>query len=47
MNELHLVKTRMQAGIWEGVLTGGLGTGEAPDILVTHLKNPKYRGCNC
>ncbi len=37
MTELSLIKTRIQAGIWEGVLSGGLGTGEAPEILVTHL----------
>ncbi|MCG6901445.1 MAG: hypothetical protein LJE68_02080 [Rhodobacter sp.] len=36
MTELSLVKTRIQAGIWEGVLSGGLGTGQPPEILVTH-----------
>ncbi len=40
MSELSLVKTRIQAGIWEGVLSGGLGTGSAPGILVTHLEQP-------
>jgi len=40
MSELKLVKTRIQAGIWEGVLSGGLGTGEAPEIEVTHLDQP-------
>ncbi|MEL7114848.1 MAG: hypothetical protein AAGP08_04530 [Pseudomonadota bacterium] len=40
MSELSLVKTRLQAGIWEGVLSGALGTGEAPEILVTHLEKP-------
>jgi len=40
MAELTLVKTRIQAGIWEGVLSGGLGTGEAPQIAVTHLNQP-------
>ena len=40
MSELNLVKTRIQAGIWEGILTGGLGTGEVPNILVTHLEKP-------
>lgn len=40
MSELSLVKTRLQAGIWEGVLSGGLGTGAAPEILVTHLEQP-------
>lgn len=37
MTEATLVKTRIHGGIWEGVLTGGLGTGEPPDIAVTHL----------
>jgi len=36
MSELSLVKTRIQAGIWEGVLSGGLGTGAAPEIEVLH-----------
>jgi len=40
MSELSLVKTRIQAGIWEGVLSGGLGTGEAPEIAVSHLNQP-------
>jgi hypothetical protein len=40
MSELSLVKTRLQAGIWEGVLTGALGTGAAPEIVVTHLETP-------
>ena len=40
MSDLKLTKTRIQAGIWEGVLTGGLGTGEAPEIEVTHLGEP-------
>jgi len=40
MAELSLVKTRIQAGIWEGVLSGGLGTGTAPEILVTHQEQP-------
>ncbi len=40
MPDLKLTKTRIQAGIWEGVLTGGLGTGEAPEIDVTHLGEP-------
>ncbi len=40
MPDLKLTKTRIQAGIWEGVLTGGLGTGEAPEIEVTHLGEP-------
>ncbi|KMW59094.1 hypothetical protein AIOL_004075 [Candidatus Rhodobacter oscarellae] len=40
MTETNLVKTRIHAGIWEGVLTSGLGTGEAPEIIVTHLEQP-------
>jgi hypothetical protein len=40
MSELSLMKTRIQAGIWEGVLTGGLDTGAAPEIVVTHLERP-------
>ena len=40
MSELMLVKTRIHAGIWEGVLSGGFGTGEAPEIVVTHLEKP-------
>ena len=40
MPDLKLTKTRIQAGIWEGVLSGGLGTGEAPEIEVTHLGEP-------
>lgn len=40
MSELSLVKTRIHAGIWEGVLSGGLDTGEAPVIEVLHLEQP-------
>lgn len=40
MSELSLVKTHIHAGIWEGVLTGGLGTGHAPEIEVIHLEQP-------
>ena len=40
MSELSLVKTRIQAGIWEGVLTGRAPGGDAPEILVTHLEQP-------
>ncbi len=36
MTELSLVKTRIQGGIWEGVLTGASGD-TAPDLQVTHL----------
>ncbi|MEP3916942.1 hypothetical protein [Ascidiaceihabitans sp.] len=37
MTELSLVKTRIQAGIWEGVLTGGAQEGP-PAIRVSHLE---------
>ena len=37
---MSLVKTRLQAGIWEGVLSNGLGTGEPPEIAVTHQERP-------
>jgi len=40
MSDLSLVKTRIQAGIWEGVLTGGPDAGEAPEIEVLHLEQP-------
>ena len=40
MTDISLVKTRLQAGIWEGVLSGGLGTGDPPEIAVTHLDKP-------
>lgn len=40
MTELSLVRTRIQAGIWEGVLSSGLGTGEVPEITVTHQERP-------
>ena len=37
MAELTLTKTRIQAGIWEGVLTGA---DAPPDLVVTHLARP-------
>ncbi|WP_425050882.1 hypothetical protein [Psychromarinibacter sp. S121] len=37
MIELSLTKTRIQAGIWEGILTGGPQDGDVPDLQVTHL----------
>ncbi len=39
MAEVSLVKTRIQAGIWEGVLSGGDGD-TPPEIRVTHLQVP-------
>lgn len=38
MPEVSLVKTRVRAGVWEGILTGA-GTPE-PQIEVTHLQEP-------
>jgi len=38
MTDLKVTKTRIVAGIWEGVVTGA---GDAqPDILVTHQEQP-------
>jgi hypothetical protein len=37
MAERKLTKTRIQAGVWEGVLTGA---DSLPDIEVTHLAKP-------
>ena len=37
MAELKLTKTRIQAGVWEGVLTGA---DTRPEIEVTHLARP-------
>jgi len=37
MAEMELTKTRIQAGVWEGVLTGA---EVVPDIEVQHLAKP-------
>jgi hypothetical protein len=37
MSEVTLVKTRLRAGVWEGVLSGVPGQ---PDLSVTHLDAP-------
>ncbi|GKY88780.1 hypothetical protein [Sinisalibacter aestuarii] len=37
MAELQLTKTRIQAGVWEGVLTG---TEARPEIEVSHMARP-------
>lgn len=37
MAEMSLTKTRIQAGVWEGVLTGA---DTLPDIAVSHLAHP-------
>ncbi len=37
MAEMQLTKTRIQAGIWEGVLTGAEAQ---PEIVVSHLTKP-------
>jgi len=38
MSETTLTKTRVQEGIWEGLLTLGDGAAPVPDIEVTHLE---------
>ncbi len=40
MSDMKLVKTRIQAGIWEGVLTTDLSYAETPELRVTHLGQP-------
>ncbi|TYB81996.1 hypothetical protein [Maritimibacter fusiformis] len=37
MADMQLTKTRIQAGVWEGVLTGA---ERLPDITVSHLSEP-------
>lgn len=37
MADLRLTKTRIHAGVWEGVLTGA---DDRPDIVVSHLARP-------
>jgi hypothetical protein len=37
MAELTLTKTRIQAGVWEGVLTGA---ESPPEIVVSHMAQP-------
>jgi hypothetical protein len=37
MSEVSLTKTRIRAGVWEGVLTGA---ATPPDVTVTHLEAP-------
>lgn len=38
MVDLVLTKTRIQAGVWEGVLTANQGDAYQPDLSVTHLE---------
>lgn len=37
MSQMTLTKTRLVAGVWEGVLAGSTAT---PALVVTHLNNP-------
>lgn len=37
MDEFTLTKTRIRAGIWEGVVSGAI---EAPSLAVLHLEKP-------
>lgn len=39
MSKFTVVKTRIYAGIWEGIVEAETDSG-APDIEVTHLENP-------
>lgn len=36
MSELKVTKTKMQSGIWQGIVTGATGT---PKLAVTHLQD--------
>jgi hypothetical protein len=38
MVDLVLTKTRIQAGVWEGVLTARRGDAYQPDLSVVHLE---------
>ncbi|WP_371169556.1 hypothetical protein [Aliiroseovarius sp. 2305UL8-7] len=40
MKALHLVKARIQAGVWEGVLTAQGNPTAPPKLDVTHLSRP-------
>jgi len=40
MSNYSVVKTRIQAGIWEGVITANGDIEAAPEIKVTHLEQP-------
>jgi len=40
MADLTLTKTRIRAGVWEGVLAAGDGRAELPAIEVVHLEAP-------
>ncbi|SLN35664.1 hypothetical protein PSA7680_01677 [Pseudoruegeria aquimaris] len=40
MAEAQLTKSRIQAGVWEGVLSLEGGADGAPEIEVTHLEKP-------
>lgn len=37
MTDVKLIKTRLRAGVWEGVLTG---VPDQPELAVTHLEAP-------
>lgn len=40
MSKFTLVKTRIQAGIWEGVISAKGPVDLEPEIVVTHLEQP-------
>ena len=37
---MNLTETGLRGGVWQGVLTGAPNSGEAPDIVATHLDRP-------
>lgn len=40
MSNFTVAKTRIQAGIWEGVITAAGSGGDTPEINVMHLERP-------
>lgn len=38
--DLKLTKTRIRAGVWEGLMTGGSERASVPEIEVRHLELP-------
>jgi len=40
VSELTLTKTRIQEGMWEGILSVTEGEAQVPDIEATHLEKP-------
>ena len=40
MSQLSLTKTSLNAGVWQGILTGRFDGDGAPTLKVTHLDQP-------